>query len=281
MQHFIIKKHIIPVPVLVFICTEALIYTTYLFLDFIFLHTLKISDIFKYLGIFICFIYTLLSVCHVPHDSRLSLGGIDQNAAGLFGKKRHLCLLACTFLVLFSDYCLLFTHHYLCGVIIFGLVQYLYFAAMAGLSKLPCFLIFCAGIALPASLFFHVICGLTGYLVYAASIYMSMLAINIAYASYQFCKSRNIYTLLFALGMILYSLCDLNVGLKNLPAFFSSQTPHLLHIFAAPYFQEITTYAMWLFYLPAQVLIALSIPIKKGSFLLNRKSRPDAVKAAA
>ncbi len=235
---------------ILFITLEAFIYITYLSMDFLSLHTLKISDIFKYSGIVLCFIYTLV-----------------QNAADQFSKRQSRCLLACAFLVLFSDYCLLFTTHYLPGVIIFILVQCLYFTAMARPRLLPHFLALSAALAIPAALFLNSLCKLNGPLINAAAIYMSMLVINIVCAVRYFYKSRNVPALLFALGMVLYSLCDLSVGLMNLPAFFGPQTPRLLYIFASPYFQEITTYAMWLFYLPAQVLIALShFSLKNRSF---------------
>lgn len=254
---FITKKQKLFTPTLIFLSIEALIYTAYLTLDFLYCHTLKLSDGLKYTGIFICFIYTLY----------LYIGPMKI--------QHQTSLLLCAFLVLFSDYYLLFTNAYLPGIFIFGVVQCLYFIRQTTLGKLSYYIRLSLLLSAPTALFFMEICGLQGILVGAGSIYMSMLSINIAYALHRFFRCKSPGSGLFALGMVLYSLCDLNVGLMNIPAFFTAQTPGLLHILETALFQEITTCAMWLFYLPAQILIALSIPATQQE---TQKSRPASSK---
>jgi hypothetical protein len=52
--------------------------------------------------------------------------------------------------------------------------------------------------------------------------------------------------------MVLFLLCDLNVGVFNLTGFVSVNSSWFHNLYA------ISAIAMWLFYLPAQVFISLS-----------------------
>jgi hypothetical protein len=61
---------------------------------------------------------------------------------------------------------------------------------------------------------------------------------------------------LFAVGMTLFLLCDINVGLFNLSGFLS--TPNEV----SSVIYSFSSILMWTFYAPAQVLIALSIYTK-------------------
>ena len=63
--------------------------------------------------------------------------------------------------------------------------------------------------------------------------------------------------ILFAIGMLLFLLCDINVGLFNLSGFISLPEGIYSKIY------EAASILMWTFYAPSQVLIALSV---------NRKS---------
>ena len=231
-----------PVPAAVFLIIEAILYTLYLTLDLRFQHTLTLSDIFKYAGIVVCFFYT----CYISRKHPSAKG-------------KAIYLVWCAFLVLFSDYCLLFTHHYLPGILIFAAVQCLYFMYQAGPRRLPRFFIEALAIAFPAAIVLTLIWGLHSFLIYPAAFYMALLVINVAHAFRQWHHNPCRQHLYFAVGLLLYGLCDLNVGFMNAPGFFSDVTPAALHVLAAPAVQEMTTYAMWLFYLPAQVLIALSL----------------------
>ena len=66
-------------------------------------------------------------------------------------------------------------------------------------------------------------------------------------------KSKDSYdSRLFVIGLILYALCDINVAIYNFPSFFDSNV-FLSRIYAS------SGLAMWLFYLPGQVALALSV----------------------
>ena len=65
-------------------------------------------------------------------------------------------------------------------------------------------------------------------------------------------RGRNKYQFLYSSGMVLFLLCDLNVGVFNLTGFVSVNSNWFQHLY------NFSTVAMWLFYLPAQVFISLS-----------------------
>lgn len=57
---------------------------------------------------------------------------------------------------------------------------------------------------------------------------------------------------LFLIGLIMYAICDLNVAIYNFPSFFDSN-----EVLARVY--DMSALAMWLFYLPGQVALTLSV----------------------
>jgi YhhN-like protein. len=59
--------------------------------------------------------------------------------------------------------------------------------------------------------------------------------------------------LLYAIGMVLFLLCDINVGIFNLSGFITLPE-HLCHTL-----YSLSSILMWTFYAPAQVLISLSV----------------------
>ena len=65
---------------------------------------------------------------------------------------------------------------------------------------------------------------------------------------------------LFTIGMGLFLLCDINVGLFNLSGFISLPGDIYHKIYS------ISSILMWTFYAPSQVLIALSITQKRGIY---------------
>jgi len=60
---------------------------------------------------------------------------------------------------------------------------------------------------------------------------------------------------LFIIGLVLYALCDLNVAIYNFPSFFDSNVMML-------WLYKNSNIAMWLFYLPGQVALTLSVRLK-------------------
>lgn len=174
----------------------------------------------KYLSILLCLLFCLAA---------LPLGGSPLIALAM-----GLTLGADTFLLLLDA-------HYLLGILLFCAVQALYLAHIArgngGHTLWPVRLaLFLLSLAVLWGL------GLISPLNTWALLYFSNFLCNACQSLFLTGRPAR----LFSLGLWLFLCCDLCVGVFNCPGLF----PQPLFAFA-----EI---GMWLFYLPAQVLISLS-----------------------
>lgn len=70
--------------------------------------------------------------------------------------------------------------------------------------------------------------------------------------TYRYKKFPKLNSQMIALGMILFLLCDINVGLYNILGFIAFRNKTLNIIY------NISSISMWLFYMPSQVLLSLS-----------------------
>jgi hypothetical protein len=93
-------------------------------------------------------------------------------------------------------------------------------------------------------------------LVFSAFYFISIIRNTIKAVGYAI-KKRHKAAVIFAVGMVLFLLCDINVGIFNLSNFIMVSNL----IFNKLY--EFSVIGMWLFYLPSQVLITLSSENKK------------------
>lgn len=82
--------------------------------------------------------------------------------------------------------------------------------------------------------------------------YFTSILINVVVAFRLALKVKKAFITIFAIGMFLFLLCDINVGIFNLSEFLyvDGQLFQTLYLFS--------TVGMWLFYLPSQVLLVLS-----------------------
>ena len=146
-----------------------------------------------------------------------------------------------------ADLCLLVLDRwYLAGVAAFCAVQCLYWVRILRLRRWRGWrgsLICRVGLILAVGGLLALL-GALEPLTAAAAVYVSQLAANTAESFSQ--RDRS-----FSLGLLLFLCCDLCVGLHNLPEFLPGVGGGGLFAFAAV--------GMWLFYLPSQVLITLSI----------------------
>ncbi len=229
-----------------FLTAELSFYLAYLILDAITGRSLLLSDAFKYGGIILCFLYTLLLVG-------------TQKAARPDKPRQPLIWLAFAgFFVLFSDFCLLFTTAAAPGIALFCLVQCFYFLYQSKIRRLWQIFLIPAAVSLTGSAALALIYQVHHPLVPLALFYLTMLLINIALAWHKALAAPQPPAFMFAAGLVLYCLCDLNVGFMNARYIISGPMLRALPILANPVFREISTFSMWFFYLPAQVLIALS-----------------------
>lgn len=179
----------------------------------------------KYAGILLCFAFALF--CALRGGSRLVAPALLFTAG------------ADWFLLVRGD-------HLILGVVLFLCVQFLYALRLHRAGGSRKFLWLRPALAVVFTLAPFLIPGMAAPLNLLAMFYFSQLLSNTLLA----------WTLpamrIFALGLTLFVGCDICVGLFNiLPA-------------AAPLFCAVSV-GMWFFYLPSQVLIALSARLKEGN----------------
>jgi hypothetical protein len=86
--------------------------------------------------------------------------------------------------------------------------------------------------------------------------YFISIVINVIVAIRAAVCIKERYIVIFAIGMVLFLLCDINVGIFNLADFLVIDS----NLFKSIY--GFSSIGMWLFYLPAQVLLAISLSFK-------------------
>ena len=229
-----------------FLAAEAVLYALFLRIDFIGGPATR-SALYKYAGILLCL--TCASVRAVT---------LKNTASRLIA--------AALFFTCISDYFLLFTDSYLPGVLCFCVTQTLYlFVLLQGKPLKAKLWHIVPGLALSAVLL--IITGLmhqTDLLIAAGVFYAYSFVRNIAIALSLCIKKKpvpGLKTPVFAIGLIIFALCDINVLLYNLPLLFDIHSHLLISLF------DVIGTLMWVFYLPSQVLLALST---KNSLTDNR-----------
>lgn len=218
-----------------FILVQIILYVTFLTLDLIGGYN-TLSCYIKFTVIVLCFCYALFSKCN--------------------NKSISLYLKWALFFTLISDLFILLMDRYLYGVLTFIIVQQLYSLMLcqkkgqnyavwiilqvfaAGMICYALFLLKVEPDALLVACMFYFICILTN----------TVRALSTAISD-----KRDKGMILYAVGMLLFLLCDINVGLFNLTSFIALPD-HIYHVI-----YSISTILMWTFYAPAQVLIALSV----------------------
>lgn len=213
----------------VFVGTETVLYAAFLLLDLTG-GSAGVSTGLKYAGVLLCLAFAL---------SHLRPGRIHA----------ALTAAALAFTVLADLFLLVLNRWYLAGVLSFWVVQGLWLARVRRTGGWPLPRCLTVRLALPAAALLalfalHALSPLNA----AAAVYFSQLLANAA-------ESRTMvraqpWGWKFHLGLLLFIGCDVCVGLHNLTAAAGLSLPLWLGQAAAV--------GMWLFYLPSQVLLALS-----------------------
>ena len=237
----------------IFILIQLLSYFTFIYFDFSNLNG-NISNLIKYFTILLCLIFVLIP--------RKESGGsaVDHR------------LLKLAFLFTFiSDYFLLFTEEIIPGLVTFIIVQVLYLLRIYR-WKLDFNLINKSKIILPMYFLRNLFAGMILLLV--LSLLSVKLELTIVLATFYFLSLLlNCFDLLrisfviktpqlrlFLIGLLMFLLCDINVGIFNMQQFIANPLVKYEKIYS------IASVAMWIFYLPSQVFIALS-KVKLNKFL--------------
>lgn len=230
---------------ILFVLIQLTLYAAFLYLDLTDANSMLSRNI-KYCVILLCFCYAL----------------VQKNSAD---RSIIFCIKAALLFTLISDLFLLLLDYSTYGVLTFIVVQQLYGVR---LKLAECNVQ--VGRLLFRKLSFRFLFQLTAALCIIIVLALANIALNgllTASVFYFICIASNAVSavktaiaspgakgsLLFAAGMVLFLLCDINVGLFNLSGFISM--PEGLFHFA----DSVSAILMWTFYAPSQVLITLSI----------------------
>lgn len=230
-----------------FILIEAILYLCFLYIDIFKSEYYKISAIIKFAGIVGCFCYTLLFL--KKKDNPLS----TQLVRGAL------------FFTVISDIFLLFTNESEKGLFTFCIVQGIYRYFLWIISKQhskkenSLFFLFLPNTIIGIFVLFvmYFLSIDINLLLIITVFYFVSIVINVIVAIKAAISIMESYLVIYALGMLLFLFCDINVGIFNLADFIVLDS----RIFDQIY--KFSTVGMWLFYLPAQVLLAISLSFNR------------------
>lgn len=210
---------------IIFTAVESILYIAFLLLDLLNADT----SILKYLSICICLFYAVLLKIYNKSMPPVLLAAMSFT------------LLADTFLLLIGKY-------YLAGIIFFCIVQAIYAIYLISLSDmLSVFPRLAVFLAVVLSLVQN---NMADSISIASALCYTQLTFNAVHAFT--IKNKKSDGWLLAIGLLLFFLCDTCVGLTNIALFYTKIPAFTASI------QRAVSFGMWLFYLPAQVLIVCS-----------------------
>lgn len=231
----------------IFLCIELALYLSFLYLD---LQNNNIqgirpeaTNILKYLSLFLCFLYSLSESILGHYISYFTIALAFAATADIF---------------------LLFTPYFGIGIFFFICVQSCYRYILSGKKGvLEMYLI--SMIITIGTLGIMKLFQLAPYfMVVPAAFYFGCLSCNVIKTCLEAISSKQIslknYLYLFAVGIILLFLCDVNVGLYNSSNFLSIKPDTFMVSIL-----NFSSIGMWLFYLPSQIIITL-LSLKNGHF---------------
>lgn len=210
----------------------------------------------KYICILLCFVLSILA---------------NKNPLSDIEKHRDIFLLQLAlFITATADLCLVIFDFYILGVALFSLVQiiyivrYTYKTTRATLIKILV-IFFCIMVSYGiASIIFEGI----NILFPISLFYFTCLLLSVSAAILAFKKNFFPYPFkyMILLGMILFLLCDICVALSNLSALLQLTGYNLGWV------EHISSLLIWFFYLPSQLLLALSGNDINSLELMNKKA---------
>ena len=235
-----------------------ILYALFLYLDFYDANFFITSLALKYSSIILCFLLAIFSAKSSMIGLRINKDSNEHNVSNInIVKNRNRLLLQWgMFITVIADLCLVVLNYYILGIIFFSMVQIIYSvrytaerlnATLINFFIVFQFIIFSylivsifikeINILIPVSLFYS-ICLLT-------SVNKAIKAFNS-----NLYPSPNKYMIVF--GMILFLLCDICVAISNITETLPSTADFIMR------FQLVASFLIWVFYLPSQLLLALS-----------------------
>lgn len=224
----------------IIVLLEIIMYCSFIYLDFITKYTSKYSTTLKYIGILLCLILSFI-IGNRGHD------------------KEDVRLLQIAFCFTASaDLCLVILKYHILGIILFCFVQMTYIVRHNRgtgtgfrLSIIILSIIIVFLLELIINNFNFGVNGIDKKLIMIGSIYSILLCCSVFTAWRTFSgKLYPKYSCYFiSMGMTLFFLCDINVGVSGV---ISDIFINGINIGA------VSRFLVWIFYLPSQVLLALS-----------------------
>ena len=222
----------------VMVALILILYILFLYMDFYNVRWLISSNYIKYLCILLCFFLSIVS---------------NKNSILDIAKHRDIFLLRLAlFITVMADLCLLIIDFYVVGVFLFSLVQITY-SVRYSTKKLKTTLLYffitfqCVVLTYLITILFIAEINI---LIPISLFYFICLITSVSKAIKAF--KNNLYPspnkYMVVIGMVLFLLCDLCVALSNL----TSTAYFIIR------FQQISWLLIWVFYLPSQLLLALS-----------------------
>lgn len=207
-----------------FIAIEAILYCVFIAMDL----QGKDSTLVKYFGVVACFLFELSCVnC---------------------GKDSVFVCLALLFTLVADWFLLVVNERFVFGVCAFLVVQSIYFLRLTKEGVKPLRSALTRAFIIIVVMIVLSLLKLLDLLTALVAVYFVSLVSNTADAYTLF--GKGVKSKLFAIGLSLFILCDLSVGFNNLSSY--------VEVSAISGFIKVASFAMWVFYLPSQVLIALS-----------------------
>lgn len=254
-----------------FLFIELVLYIGFIYLDFTRIDNFTTSNAMKFISILMCFLFVLFPL----ENNSFSCIGLSfkilKNNRPIYYSLDIILLRFALVFTLISDYFLLFTDKIIPGLFTFILVQMIYlyricrwkmrtepirktkgvFLLHLVRNFLSTIFIYILLMVFPLIVNIKVFNG-GHFIVIIASFYFVSLFFNLIDSIILAGKTRSKHIKMFAIGLFLFLLCDINVGLFNLADFVKIQSHNYLKLYT------IAANAMWFFYLPSQVLISLS-----------------------
>lgn len=231
---------------------ELVLYGSFMYLD-ITNHRTNLSMYIKFFGIFLCFLFVMLYYKNANQKNAVALYELHNSNI-----ETHILRIA-MFFTLISDLFILVLDYYTIGIITFIIVQFLYLALISSWissgKMLRTILIRTTGAGV-----------ITALIVTLYRLHETKVEIEVIFAVYYFIifvsnamdatgilfRSKRKGRLLFACGLLAYFLCDINVAIFNLKDYINIDEALYTQLYS------FSSIAMWMFYLPGQVAIALS-----------------------
>ena len=217
---------------------ESVLYVSFIIGDMYVFEYSAYTAIIKYFSIILCFCFSIFNKEVI----------VDRS-------KYKIITWAIGFAVM-ADGFLLFSDCFIPGLGLFIAVQICYASFLNGKNGIKLIVKVIGGIGITTILLSVFCLQLIDFTIVLASIYFVCLVTNLVVAIRKIKQNvlighRN--HVLFTIGLFLLLLCDIHVGVNNLGSYFELDKYNWLNSWVS--FAQI---AMWLFYLPSQILIMFS-----------------------